>query len=300
MRVGGPSLRRGVLQGPPQRLTCPSVFRLTAPRPRLAYHCESQLTFGSISMINPSVEVATLGGGCFWCLEAVYDQLQGGDRRRVRVTPAATSRAPSYEQVCGGRTGHAEVVQVTFDPAVITFRQILEVFFTIHDPTTLNRQGADVGPQYRSAIFYHSPEQKATAEQVIADLTRKSYGTGGSSRRSRRSTRSTPRRSTTRSTFARNPGQGYCQFIIAPKVAKFRKEHLARSQTLNRGAASASSRKGRGRNRHEGLGHRRRGLHRQRHCRRAPRGGALGHGLRQPGHRPPGSAVPERRGVLPG
>ena len=119
---------------------------------------------------NQSLEVATLGGGCFWCLEAVYDQLRG-------VTDVVSGYSggqvaePSYEQVCTGRTGHAEVVQVTFDPSVITFRQVLEVFFTIHDPTTLNRQGADVGPQYRSAIFYHTPEQKAMAEQVIADLT---------------------------------------------------------------------------------------------------------------------------------
>ena len=121
-------------------------------------------------MINPSVEVATLGGGCFWCLEAVYDQLKGVADVVSGYAGGHVAR-PSYEQVCGGRTGHAEVVQVTFDPAVITFRQVLEVFFAIHDPTTLNRQGGDIGPQYRSAIFYHSPEQKATAEQVIADLS---------------------------------------------------------------------------------------------------------------------------------
>ncbi len=114
-------------------------------------------------------EVATLAGGCFWCLEAVYDQLRGVEDV-VSGYAGGRVRNPSYREVCAGTTGHAEVVQVTFDPAMISFREILEVFFTIHDPTTLNRQGADVGTQYRSAIFYHSPEQKATAEQVISEI----------------------------------------------------------------------------------------------------------------------------------
>ena len=119
---------------------------------------------------NGAHEVATLAGGCFWCLEPVFDDLKG-------VTDVVSGYAgghaanPTYRQVCAGTTGHAEVVQVTFDPQVVSFRELLEVFFTIHDPTTLNRQGADVGTQYRSAIFYHSPEQKATAEQVISTLT---------------------------------------------------------------------------------------------------------------------------------
>ena len=114
-------------------------------------------------------EVATLAGGCFWCLEAVYDQLRGVDDV-VSGYAGGRVRNPSYQAVCAGTTGHAEVVQVTFDPAVVSFREILEVFFTVHDPTTLNRQGADVGTQYRSAIFYRSPEQKATAEQVISEI----------------------------------------------------------------------------------------------------------------------------------
>ncbi len=175
---------------------------------------------------NNNLEVATLGGGCFWCLEAVYDQLRG-------VTDVVSGYSggqvvePSYEQVCGGRTGHAEVVQVTFDPAVISFRQILEVFFTIHDPTTLNRQGADVGPQYRSAIFYHSPEQKATAEQVIADLTARKLWDRRIVTEITPFERFYPAEAYHQEYFARNPYQGYCQAIIAPKVAKFRKEHLA-------------------------------------------------------------------------
>ena len=129
-------------------------------------------------------ETTTLGGGCFWCLEAVYDQLKGVDDV---VSGYAGGRVPNptYQQVCTGTTGHAEVVQVAFDPDVISFREILEVFFTIHDPTTLNRQGADVGTQYRSAIFYHTPEQRATAEQVIADITQASLWDNADCDRSR-------------------------------------------------------------------------------------------------------------------
>ena len=113
---------------------------------------------------DPGKATATLAGGCFWCLEAVYDEL-GGVERVISGYAGGSVPNPTYEQVCSGRTGHAEVVQVTFDPEIILFREILEVFFTIHDPTTLNRQGADVGTQYRSVIFYHSPEQKAVAEK---------------------------------------------------------------------------------------------------------------------------------------
>jgi peptide-methionine (S)-S-oxide reductase len=177
-------------------------------------------------MDHQNFEVATLAGGCFWCLEAVYDQLRG-------VTDVVSGYSggqvaePSYEQVCTGRTGHAEVVQVTFDPSVITFRQILEVFFAIHDPTTLNRQGADVGPQYRSAIFYRSPEQKATAEQVIADLTARKLWDRRIVTEVTPFDKFYPAEEYHQEYFARNPSQGYCQFVIAPKVAKFRKEHLA-------------------------------------------------------------------------
>ncbi len=114
-------------------------------------------------------EIATLGGGCFWCLEAVFDQVKGVEQVESGYAGGTTAN-PTYKQVCTGDTGHAEVVQVTFDPSVITYREILEIFFGTHDPTTLNRQGADVGTQYRSAIFYHSAEQKKAAEEVIASL----------------------------------------------------------------------------------------------------------------------------------
>ncbi|MEK7797610.1 MAG: peptide-methionine (S)-S-oxide reductase MsrA, partial [Nitrospirota bacterium] len=115
-------------------------------------------------------EIATLAGGCFWCLEAVYDQMRGVESVESGYMGGPAPN-PSYEAVCTGRTGHAEVVQVTFDPTVVSYRELLEVFFVIHDPTQLNRQGNDVGTQYRSAIFYHSPEQKAVAEEVIAGFT---------------------------------------------------------------------------------------------------------------------------------
>jgi peptide-methionine (S)-S-oxide reductase len=175
---------------------------------------------------NNRLEVATLGGGCFWCLEAVYDQLRG-------VTDVVSGYSggqvphPSYEQVCGGRTGHAEVVQVAFDPEVVTYRQILEVFFTIHDPTTLNRQGPDVGPQYRSVIFYHSPEQKSTAEQVMADLTGRKLWDRNIVTELAPLEEFYPAEPYHQEYFARNPSQGYCQFVVAPKVAKFRKQYMA-------------------------------------------------------------------------
>ena len=172
-------------------------------------------------------KVATLGGGCFWCLEAVYEQLQGVAKVESGYSGGAVKN-PSYELVCTGTTGHAEVVQITFDPQVITFRELLEVFFTIHDPTTLNRQGADVGTQYRSAIFYHSDEQQAVAEEVIREIEAAGIWDRPIV------TEVTPFEVFYRAEdyhqeyFRRNPGQSYCRVVIAPKVAKFRKEHMAR------------------------------------------------------------------------
>ncbi|MBE7554181.1 MAG: peptide-methionine (S)-S-oxide reductase MsrA [Anaerolineales bacterium] len=172
-------------------------------------------------------EVATLGGGCFWCLEAVYDELQGVEDVVSGYSGGAVVN-PTYQQVCTGTTGHAEVVQVTFDPSIVSFREILEIFFTIHDPTTLNRQGADVGPQYRSAVFYHTQEQKATAEQVIAELNAAQLWDAPIV------TEVTPFQAFYQAEayhqeyFQRNPGQGYCRVIIAPKVAKFRQKYLAK------------------------------------------------------------------------
>ncbi|HML21452.1 MAG TPA: peptide-methionine (S)-S-oxide reductase MsrA [Aggregatilinea sp.] len=174
-----------------------------------------------------ATEVATLAGGCFWCLEAVYDDLKG-------VTDVVSGysgghvNTPSYQQVCTGTTGHAEVVQVTFDPDVISFKDLLDVFFTIHDPTTLNRQGNDVGPQYRSAIFYHSPEQKAVAEQTIADLNQTGIWPGSIVTQVVPFEAFYPAEDYHQEYFKNNPNQGYCMVVVAPKVAKFRKQHFER------------------------------------------------------------------------
>jgi peptide-methionine (S)-S-oxide reductase len=170
-------------------------------------------------------EVATLAGGCFWCLEAIFDDLKGVNDVISGYSGGQTPN-PSYEQVCTGRTGHAESVQVTFDPAVISFRELLEVFFTIHDPTTLNRQGADVGTQYRSAIFYHTPEQKAAAEEVIARLTTIKVWDRQIVTEITPFAAFYPAEDYHQEYFARNPRQPYCQVVIAPKVAKFRKHYL--------------------------------------------------------------------------
>jgi peptide-methionine (S)-S-oxide reductase len=172
-------------------------------------------------------EVATLAGGCFWCLEAVYDQLLGVEDVVSGYTGGGRPN-PTYEQVCTGATGHAEVVQVTFDPQAISYHDILGVFFAIHDPTTLNRQGADVGTQYRSAIFYHSPEQKAVAEQVIAELDAAALWPRPIVTQVTPFEVFYPAESYHQEYFARNPTQGYCQAVVAPKVAKFRKQFLDR------------------------------------------------------------------------
>jgi peptide-methionine (S)-S-oxide reductase len=169
-------------------------------------------------------EVATLGGGCFWCLEAVFDDLQGVDDV-VSGYAGGHHDAPTYEQVCAGTTGHAEVVQVSFDPRVVTFREILEIFFTIHDPTTLNRQGADVGTQYRSAVFYHSEEQKRAAEQVIRELDEAGVWDAPIVTELTPLDRCYPAEAYHQEYYRRNPNQGYCQFVVAPKVAKFRQKY---------------------------------------------------------------------------
>ena len=180
-----------------------------------------------MSEVLQAKQVATLAGGCFWCLEAVYDQLLG-------VTDVVSGyaggrvRNPSYRDVCAGTTGHAEVVQATFDTAETSFRVILQVFFTIHDPTTLNRQGADVGTQYRSAIFYHSPEQKTTAELVIREIDAAKIWPAPIVTEVTPFEAFYPAEDYHQEYFARNPTQGYCSFVIAPKVAKFRKQYLSR------------------------------------------------------------------------
>jgi len=178
-------------------------------------------------MIDAGKEVATLAGGCFWCLEAVFDDLKGVDSVESGYMGGRTAN-PSYEEVCSGETGHAEVTQLTFDPKQVSFREILEVFFVIHDPTTLNRQGNDVGTQYRSAIFYHSPEQKAAAEKAIADFTAQKLWDGPIVTQVEPFTAFYPAEQYHQDYFNRNPDQGYCQLVIAPKVAKFRKHFLSK------------------------------------------------------------------------
>jgi len=181
--------------------------------------------------VPPATETATLGGGCFWCLDAVYRDLRG-------VTEVVSGYAgghvanPSYEQVCGKKTGHAEVVRVTFDPRSIDYADVLRVFFTIHDPTTKDRQGADVGPQYRSMVMTHSPEQAATARAVMAEMA-PIWGAPIVTEIVPEAT-FWPAEPEHQDYFARNPWSGYCRAVVAPKVAKFRKSF---SERLKRPAA---------------------------------------------------------------
>jgi peptide-methionine (S)-S-oxide reductase len=173
--------------------------------------------------MNKPTEIATLAGGCFWCLETVYAQLKGVIRVESGYAGGSVPN-PTYAEVCTGQTGHAEVVQITYDPGIISYKELLEVFFTIHDPTTLNRQGADVGTQYRSAIFYHTPEQKALAEQTIQEMDAAHLWL------TRIVTQVVPftifykAEDYHQNYYQNNPSQGYCQVVIAPKVAKFRKK----------------------------------------------------------------------------
>ena len=184
-------------------------------------------------MIQHRTEIATLAGGCFWCMEAVFDQLEGVERV-VSGYAGGTVAHPSYEQVSTGGTGHAETVQITFDPAVISYRDLLKIFFAFHDPTTLNRQGADVGTQYRSVIFWHDPGQRAAAQQVIAELEKERvfdrpivtqvvpysgfYAAEGYHQ----------------DYYDRNRSQPYCQLVISPKVTKLRQLYSSRIKVAGR------------------------------------------------------------------
>lgn len=171
-------------------------------------------------------EVATLGGGCFWCLEAVFDDLVGV-QDVVSGYSGGHVKNPTYQQVCAKITGHAEVIQVAFDNAVISFENVLNVFFAVHDPTTVNRQGNDVGPQYRSAIFYHSPEQKATAEALIQRLNAQQLWSAPIVTQVAAFDTFYPAEDYHQEYFRNNPEQGYCVYVVAPKVAKFRKQFMA-------------------------------------------------------------------------
>ena len=168
-------------------------------------------------------EIATLGGGCFWCLEAVYNEMEGV-QSAISGYMGGHVVNPDYHTVCSGATGHVEVVQVTFDPAVTTYREILEVFFAIHDPTTRDRQGNDVGSQYRSVIFYHNDEQRKTAEETIRDLQAEAIWPRAIVTDIRAAETFYPAEDYHQNYFRNNPGQGYCAFVVAPKVAKFRQK----------------------------------------------------------------------------
>jgi peptide-methionine (S)-S-oxide reductase len=170
-------------------------------------------------------DVATVGGGCFWCLDAVYRQLKGVEK--VESGYAGGSKPnPTYREVCGGMTGHAEVVQITFDSSVISYRDLLDVFFTIHDPTTQDRQGADMGPQYRSVILTHSDDQARVARETIADVTAEGIWDDPIVTQVEPLTTFYPAEKYHQDYFANNPAQPYCQIVIAPKVAKFRRKYL--------------------------------------------------------------------------
>jgi peptide-methionine (S)-S-oxide reductase len=177
--------------------------------------------------MSGTTELATLGGGCFWCLDAVYRDLRGVSAV-VSGYAGGHTENPSYEEVCGKRTGHAEVVQITFDPAEISYADLLRVFFTIHDPTTKDRQGADVGPQYRSVILYHSEDQKRVAEQVMDEIAGAGIWGGPLVTELVPLDRFWPGEAEHQDYFTRTPWSGYCRVVIAPKVAKFRKSYADR------------------------------------------------------------------------
>jgi peptide-methionine (S)-S-oxide reductase len=189
-------------------------------------HEQSENTMAATpKSVSPGCEFATFGGGCFWCLEATFELLNGVERVESGYTGGALKN-PTYQQVCSGTTDHAEVVQIAYDPKIISYRDLLNVFFVMHDPTTLNRQGHDVGTQYRSAIFYHSPEQKKIAEEAIADLEKQNVFDQPIV------TQVAPLGTFYRAEdyhqgyFRNNPSAGYCRAVVAPKVAKLRKHFV--------------------------------------------------------------------------
>ena len=172
-------------------------------------------------------EVATLAGGCFWCIEAVFKEIEGVTEA-VPGYSGGTTPNPTYEHVSTGKTGHAETVQITFDPVRISYRDILNVFFTVHDPTTLNRQGADVGTQYRSAIFYHDDRQKQTAQEIIAELTKSRVWKKPMVTQVVPLEKFYPAEEYHRDYFSKHPEQAYCQIVIAPKIDKLREKWAGR------------------------------------------------------------------------
>jgi peptide-methionine (S)-S-oxide reductase len=179
---------------------------------------------------NPTLATAILGGGCFWCLEAVFEQLKGVHKVVSGYINGAVPN-PTYRAVCSGDTGHAEVIQVTYDPAVISFDDLLNVFFVIHDPTTLNRQGADEGTQYRSGIFYQTPEEQQAANAKIAELNAAGVWSSPIVTEVTPAATFYPAEEYHQGYFRTNPNQQYCQYVVAPKVAKLRKYFLDKLKT---------------------------------------------------------------------
>ena len=178
-------------------------------------------------METKHLETATLGAGCFWCVEAVFDDLKGVESVESGYSGGHTEN-PTYQQVCSETTGHAEVTQIKFDPEEISFADILRVFFAVHDPTTLNRQGNDIGSSYRSAIFYHSPQQKQTAEEIIKEVTEAGIYDNPIVTEVTAFDKFYPAEDYHQEYFANNPAQPYCAAVVAPKVAKFRKQFIGR------------------------------------------------------------------------
>jgi peptide-methionine (S)-S-oxide reductase len=170
-----------------------------------------------------SWEVATLAGGCFWCIEGVFREVEGIENVVSGYTGGNTLN-PTYDQVCTGTTGHAEAVQLTYDSSKLSYREILEIFFSVHDPTTLNRQGADVGTQYRSAIFYHNEQQKRVAEELIRELSKANLWNKSVVTQILPLDRFYPAEDYHQEYFSRHPEQAYCQMVISPKISKFRKQ----------------------------------------------------------------------------
>ena len=193
----------------------------------------TDLSPADVAQLAP--EVALFGGGCFWCLDAVFRELNGVIRVESGYAGGKTAN-PSYEDICTGRTGHAEVVRVTFDPSRLSFRDLLTVFFTIHDPTTMNRQGNDVGTQYRSAVFCQTTEQRATTQALIATLDSEKLWSGPIVTEVTGDSTFYPAETYHQDYFEQNPNQPYCMFVVAPKVAKFRKAFAERLKGNDRGS----------------------------------------------------------------
>jgi peptide-methionine (S)-S-oxide reductase len=191
----------------------------------LAFFISREAGYHEDEMVNQ--EIATLGGGCFWCVEAVYLEA-AGITSAVSGYMGGDTKNPTYEEVCSGSSGHVEVVQLKFDPAVITFHDVLEIFFATHDPTTLNRQGNDAGTQYRSVIFYHSPEQQAAANEVIRELNAEKSFSDPIVTAVEPAQEFYPAENYHQQYFENHPNQPYCAFVVSPKVQKFRKKFAQR------------------------------------------------------------------------